>query len=80
VNAPISPTALINPFALPPNSTLADVFEQVANSSLSPIRKRDCLSAVRRVAKLLGQELSKLTDALARQSILTSQSAAHTVT
>src|SRR5688572_7058224 len=60
VNAPLSPTALINPFALPSRVTLADVAEQVANSSLSPTRKRDCLSALRRVADLLEQDLAAL--------------------
>src|SRR5829696_10358345 len=56
MNAPFSPTALINPFALPSRVTLADVAEQVATSSLSPTRKRDCLSALRRVGDLLGQD------------------------
>src|SRR5829696_6207202 len=60
MNAPLSPTALINPFPLPSRVTLADVAEQVANSSLSPTRKRDCLSAVRRVADVLEQDLSAL--------------------
>ncbi len=60
MNAPLSPTALINPFALPTQATLADVAEQVANSDLSATRKRDCLSALRRVSDLLGQDPSAL--------------------
>src|SRR5829696_1632890 len=60
MNAPLSPSALINPFALPSRITLADVAEQVAQSSLSPTRQRDCLSALRRVADLLEQDLSAL--------------------
>jgi hypothetical protein len=60
MNAPLSPSALINPFALPSCVTLADVAEQVAQSSLSPTRQRDCLSALRRVADLLEQDLSAL--------------------
>src|SRR5215218_5597335 len=60
MNAPFSPTALINPFPLPSRVTLADVSEQVAQSSLSDTRRRDCLSALRRVADLLEQDLSAL--------------------
>src|SRR5215207_5426955 len=60
MNAPLSSSALINPFALPSRITLADVAEQVAQSSLSPTRQRDCLSALRRVADLLEQDLSAL--------------------
>src|SRR5215218_11034063 len=60
MNAPLSPTALINPFPLPSRVTLADVAEQVAQSSLSPTRKRDCRSALRRVANLLEQDLAAL--------------------
>ena len=60
MNAPFSPSALINPFALPSRITLADVAEQVTQSSLSPTGKRDCLSALRRVADLLEQDLSAL--------------------
>jgi hypothetical protein len=58
MNAPLSSSALINPFPLPSRVTLADVSEQVATSSLSHIRKRDCLSALRRVAELLEQDLA----------------------
>jgi integrase len=60
MNAPLSPTALINPFPLPSRATLADVSEQVARSSLSDTRKRDCLSALRRVADLLEQDLAAI--------------------
>src|SRR5215218_5375986 len=60
MNAPFSPSALINPFPLPSRVTLADVSEQVAQSSLSSTRQRDCLSALRRVADLLEQDLSAL--------------------
>src|SRR5215217_9512455 len=58
MNAPLSSSALINPFPLPSRVTLADVSEQVAQSSLSSTRQRDCLSALRRVADLLEQDLS----------------------
>src|SRR5215212_218827 len=58
MNAPLSSSALINPFPLPSRVTLADVSERVAQSNLSPTRKRDCLSALRRVADLLEQDLS----------------------
>src|SRR5829696_4349874 len=59
MNAPLSSSALINPFPLPSRVTLADVAERVAkSSSLSPTRQRDCLSALRRVADLLEQDLS----------------------
>src|SRR5829696_7569012 len=61
MNAPLSSSALINPFPLPSRVTLADVSERVAqSSSLSPTRQRDCLSALRRVADLLEQDLSAL--------------------
>ena len=60
MNAPLSSTALVNPFPLPPRATLAEVSEQVASSRLSATRKRDCLSALRRVAQLLEQDLSAL--------------------
>src|SRR5215218_8759552 len=58
MNAPFSPAALINPFPLPSRATLADVAEQIASSDLSPTRRRDCLSALRRVAGLLEQDLA----------------------
>src|SRR5688572_30809104 len=60
MNAPFSPTALINPFPLPSRATLADVAERVTQSSLSPTRKRDCLSALRRVADFLEHDLSAI--------------------
>jgi hypothetical protein len=63
MNAPFSATALINPFALPTQATqatLADVVEQVSSSDLSPTRKRDCLSALRRVSQLLNQDPSSI--------------------
>src|SRR5215213_5629891 len=61
MNAPLSSSALINPFPLPSRVTLADVAERVAqSSSLSPTRQRDCLSALRRVADLLKQDSSAL--------------------
>src|SRR5918995_2460978 len=56
MNAPLTSTALINPFALPTHATLADVAEHVSRSSLSETRRRDCLSALRRVAHLLDQD------------------------
>lgn len=60
MNAPLSSVTLINPFPLPSRATLADVSEQVTQSSLSETRKRDCLSALRRTANLLEQDLSAL--------------------
>ncbi len=60
MNAPVSHATLINPFALPPQATLAEVAERVSSSTLSPTRKRDCLSALRRVGHLLDQDLSSI--------------------
>ncbi len=61
MNAPVPHTTLINPFALPARATLADVAERVSSSTLSFTRKRDCLSALRRVGHLLDQDLTSIS-------------------
>ncbi len=85
MNAPVLHTTLINPFALPQQATLADVAERVSSSTLSPTRKRDCLSALRRLGHLLDQDLSSipadigaLRDRLAGLNPASFQLSAHT--
>ena len=41
MNAPFDLKNLINPFAIPPKKTLADVAQQVAAADLPAVRKRD---------------------------------------
>jgi integrase len=60
MNAPLKPKASVNPFTRPTTPTLADVVQQIAASNLEPVRKRDYLSAVRRVSELLHEPLSSL--------------------
>jgi integrase len=60
MTAPIRPRVFINPFVQPAVPTLADVAQQIAASTLKPTRKRDYLSALRRIGELLDQPLSNL--------------------
>ncbi len=61
MNAPLKANTLINPFLQPSAPTLADVARQIAAMSLNPTRKRDYLSALRRLGELLHKPLSNLT-------------------
>lgn len=60
MNAPLLATVLLNPFPLPQRASLAEVYDLIQESALAATRKRDCLSALRRVAHLLGRDLSAL--------------------
>ncbi len=60
MNAPPIPQAFANPPMLPTTPTLADVAQRIDASNLTPTRKRDCLSALRRVSELLHEPLSSL--------------------
>jgi integrase len=60
MNAPFDPNRLVNPFIAPVLPSLADVSERVRASDLSPIRKRDLLSALRVAGSLLQSELGQI--------------------
>ena len=60
MNAPFDLKNLINPFAIPPKKTLADVAKQVLAADLPAVRKRDLLWAVRRISRLSGKPLSTI--------------------
>ena len=60
MNAPLSSRALVNPFAQIVTPTLEDVIRQITRSILTATRKRDYLSACRRVGALLGSSLDSL--------------------
>ena len=60
MNAPFDLKNLINPFAIPPKKTLADVAQQVAAADLPAVRKRDLLSALRRIRGLSGKPLTAI--------------------
>ncbi|KFG69402.1 tyrosine-type recombinase/integrase [Microvirga sp. BSC39] len=60
MNAPLTSRTFNSPFIHPTMPTLLDVSQQIAASSLKQTRKRDCLSALRRVSELLHEPLSSL--------------------
>jgi len=60
VNAHFDPKDLLNPFIAPVPASLADVSERVRASDLSPIRKRDLLSALRVASSLSQSELGQI--------------------
>ena len=60
MNAPFDLKNIINPFAVTPTKTLADVFKQVQAAELPVVRKRDLLWALRRIRSLCGKPLSEI--------------------
>src|SRR5215212_872578 len=58
MNAPLRSRDLVNPFLTPDAPTLAEVFDRLNEVPLSPTRRRDCQSALRRLSEITGEPLS----------------------
>src|SRR5688572_7965280 len=54
MNKPLDPKDLVNPFVVPTPLSLHDVFNSIRETELPTARKRDLLSALRRVQRFTG--------------------------